>query len=176
MASPGRVPLRRGHASASSEASFASPGEASASRGRASASAGKAAAFSEASLASQGEEGASRGEEGAWRGERAFGVPCEIGFRKALSRLRWTVRRYPPLVDVTLSIKDETLSRARSLAHRRGRSLSQIVQDCLEEMVAKDAAQAVAELERLWEEKRGDSSGGSWKREDVYDRAVFSAE
>jgi hypothetical protein len=79
-------------------------------------------------------------------------------------------------VDVTLSIDDEILSRTRSLAHRQGRSLNQIVQDCLEEVVSKDAAQAVTELERLWEERTGSSSGESWNREDAYDRAVFSAE
>jgi triphosphoribosyl-dephospho-CoA synthetase len=79
-------------------------------------------------------------------------------------------------MNLTLSIGEETLARTRSLAHRRGRSLNRIVQECLEELVSKDAAQAVTELERLWEEKKGGSSGGSWNREDAYDRAAFSAE
>ena len=76
-------------------------------------------------------------------------------------------------MNVTLSIDDQTLSRARSLAQRRGTSLNQIIRDYLESLTASDPAQVVAELERLWREEEGDSGGWTWNREEVHDRPVL---
>jgi hypothetical protein len=58
---------------------------------------------------------------------------------------------------VTLSIDDQTLARARILAQRRGTSLNQMIRDYLESLIESDSAQAVAELDRLWNEGVGDS-------------------
>jgi Family of unknown function (DUF6364) len=62
-------------------------------------------------------------------------------------------------MDVTLSIDDRTLARARQLALRRGVSLDEMIQNYLENLTASDPAQDVAELERLWSEEEGDSGG-----------------
>jgi len=77
-------------------------------------------------------------------------------------------------MNVTLSIEDQILARARTLAQRRGTSLNQMIRDYLETLTASDPAQAVAELKRLWCEEEGDSGGGwTGNREDAYDRPVF---
>jgi hypothetical protein len=76
-------------------------------------------------------------------------------------------------MNVTLSIDDQTLNRARSLAQRRGTSLNQMIRDYLETLTARDPGQAVAELQRLWREEAGDSGGRTWRREDAYDRPVL---
>jgi hypothetical protein len=77
-------------------------------------------------------------------------------------------------MNVTLSIDDQTLNRARTLAQRRGTSLNQMIRDYLETLTASDPVQAIAELKRLWREEEGDS-GGRWtgSREDAYDRPVL---
>jgi hypothetical protein len=76
-------------------------------------------------------------------------------------------------MNVTLSIDDQILARARSLAQRRGTSVNQMIRDYLESLTASDPAQAVGELERLWQEEEGNSNGWSWNREEVYDRPVL---
>ena len=56
---------------------------------------------------------------------------------------------------VTLSIDESILALARTLAQRRGTSLSGMVQEWLEALTAADRSQAVAELERLWRMEEG---------------------
>jgi len=76
-------------------------------------------------------------------------------------------------MNVTLSIDDQTLARARQLAQRRGMSLNEMIRDYLETLTSSDPADAVAELERLWSEEEGDSGGWKWNREELYDRPVL---
>lgn len=78
-------------------------------------------------------------------------------------------------MNVTLSIDDELLTRARRFAEQRGSSLNQIIRDYLAELTAREGrVAALAELERLWEEEPGASGGKrSWTRESLYDRAVL---
>jgi hypothetical protein len=76
-------------------------------------------------------------------------------------------------MNVTLSIDDQTLVRARQLAQQRGTSLNQMIRDYLDSLTSSDPVQAVAELERLWHEEEGDSRGWKWNREEAYDRPVF---
>jgi hypothetical protein len=71
---------------------------------------------------------------------------------------------------VTLSIDNQTLAQTRLLAQRRGTSLNQMIRKYLESLIASDSAQAVAELDRLWNEEVGDSGGWTWNREEAYDR------
>lgn len=82
-------------------------------------------------------------------------------------------RTYPVCMNVTLSIDDQTIDRARQLAQQRGTSLNQMIRDYLAALTASDPADAAAELERLWSEEEGDSSGWEWNREEVYDRPVL---
>ena len=83
------------------------------------------------------------------------------------------VRTYPVPMNVTLSIDDQTLARARQLALQRGTSLNQMIRDYLEELTVRDPGEVLAELERLWSEEEGDSRGWSWNREEAYDRPVL---
>lgn len=77
-------------------------------------------------------------------------------------------------MDVTLSIDQRTLERAQRLAQERGTSLNQLIQEYLVELTTNDPAQAIAELERLWNEEEGDSGGWSWNREEVHDLTITS--
>jgi hypothetical protein len=74
-------------------------------------------------------------------------------------------------MNVTLSIDDETLTRARELAARRGTSLNQMIRDYLEE-VASDLSsdEVLLELNALWESDSGDSRGVRWTREELHER------
>ena len=76
-------------------------------------------------------------------------------------------------MNVTLSIDDQTLARARQLAQRRGMSLNEMIRDYLETLTGSDPVQALEELERLWSEEEGDSGGWKWNREELYDRPVL---
>jgi len=84
-----------------------------------------------------------------------------------------SVRTYPVSMNVTLSIDEKTLARARQLAQQEGTSLNQMIRDYLQSLTADDPAQAVAEIERLWSEEEGDSHGWKWNREEAYDRPVL---
>lgn len=74
-------------------------------------------------------------------------------------------------MNVTLSIDEETLARARELATRRGTSLNQMIRDYLEE-VASDLSsdEILRELNVLWENSSGDSGGRRWTREELHER------
>ena len=74
-------------------------------------------------------------------------------------------------MNVTLSIDEDTLARARELAARRGTSLNQMIRDYLEE-VASDLSsdEIVRELNALWESGSGDSGGRRWTREELHER------
>lgn len=76
-------------------------------------------------------------------------------------------------MNVTLSIDDQILARARELAQQRGTSLNQMIRDYLDSLTASDPAKTVTELRRLWQEEEGDSGGWKWNREELYDRPVL---
>ena len=77
-------------------------------------------------------------------------------------------------MNVTLSIDEKLLSRARELAHERGTSVNQLVRDYLERLTGTSGPTDVMEqLERLWTESEGRSGGWKWNREELYDRPVL---
>ena len=77
-------------------------------------------------------------------------------------------------MNVTLSMDDELLARARRLAERRGTSLNQLIRDHLEALTALESrSSALDELETLWRDEPGDSRGERWTRDSLYDRAVL---
>ena len=77
-------------------------------------------------------------------------------------------------MNVTLSIDEKLLARARELAHERGTSVNQLVRDYLERLTGGSGpADVMDELERLWTEQGGRSGGWKWNREEVYDRPVL---
>jgi hypothetical protein len=77
-------------------------------------------------------------------------------------------------MNVTLSLDDALLERARKLAARRGISLNQMIRDFLSEVTGEPSPeQLVAELDSLWAQSRGDSRGWRFNREELHDRAVL---
>jgi hypothetical protein len=82
------------------------------------------------------------------------------------------VRTYIVCVNVTLSIDDDVVARARELASRRGTSVNQLIRDYLEEISSEMTADEIlVELEQLWRTSSGDSAGRSWTREELHERA-----
>jgi hypothetical protein len=77
-------------------------------------------------------------------------------------------------MNVTLSLDDRLLERARRLAARRGISLNQMLRDYLAEITGEPSAEElVAQLDALWAESRGDSRGWRFNREELHDRPVL---
>jgi len=77
-------------------------------------------------------------------------------------------------MNVTLSIDDRLVERARKLAASQGISLNQMIRRILaEETAASSTDVLLAELEALWAEEAGDSGGRGWRREDLYDRSIL---
>jgi hypothetical protein len=75
-------------------------------------------------------------------------------------------------MNVTLSIDDEILARARELAARRGSSVNQLIRDYLQEIAADLSPDDVlAELEDLWTRGSGDSGGRVWTRQELHARS-----
>jgi len=74
-------------------------------------------------------------------------------------------------VNVTLSIDDEVIRRARRRAEAMGTSVNQLIRDYLENFSGKsDAAADAAEFERLSRAAQGDSRGWKFDREELHRR------
>ena len=77
-------------------------------------------------------------------------------------------------MNVTLSVDEKVLARARAFAHERGTSVNQLIREYLERLTgAGGPGDVVVELERLWSEHEGRSGGWKWNREELYDRPAF---
>jgi hypothetical protein len=77
-------------------------------------------------------------------------------------------------MNVTLSIDVKLVERARRLAAAQGTSLNQMIRRLLEEATAASSVDhLVGELEELWVADEGDSGGQTWRRDELYDRAVL---
>ena len=77
-------------------------------------------------------------------------------------------------MNVTLSIDEEVVRRARELAAQRGTSLNGMIRELLEEATSATSREnMLAELEGLWINSGGHSDGSSWTREDLYDRPIL---
>ncbi len=84
------------------------------------------------------------------------------------------MRTYNVRMNVTLSIDETVLARARELAHERGTSVNQLIRDYLERLTGGPGpADVMEQLERLWSEQAGRSGGWTWNREELYDRPVL---
>lgn len=77
-------------------------------------------------------------------------------------------------MNVTLSIEEKLLARARELAHQRGTSVNQLIRDYLERLTGGSGpVDVMGRVESLWSEQSGRSGGWKWNREELYDRAVL---
>lgn len=78
---------------------------------------------------------------------------------------------YSVYVNVTLSIDDEVIRRARSRAEALGTSVNQLIRDYLEQLTGKtDPNEDAAEFERLSRLAQGNSGGWRFNREEIHER------
>lgn len=74
-------------------------------------------------------------------------------------------------VNVTLSIDDEVVGRARRKAEAMGTSVNQLVREYLEQLAGNaQGAEIAAEFERLSRESRGHRRGWKFNREELHER------
>jgi replicative DNA helicase len=75
-------------------------------------------------------------------------------------------------VNVTLSIDEEILERARKLASQRGTSVNQMIRDYLESLTSETSREdVIAELRQSWATSAGNSEGQRWTREEIHERS-----
>jgi hypothetical protein len=74
-------------------------------------------------------------------------------------------------MNITLSIDDEAIRRARRQAESLGTSVNQLVRDYLEQLAgASDPVADAAEFTRLSRLSHGNSRGWKFNREELHDR------
>jgi hypothetical protein len=81
------------------------------------------------------------------------------------------VRTYYLTMDITLSVDDEIIQRARGRAETLGTSVDQLIRDYLEQLAGKtDPKQDAEEFEKLSRLARGHSGGWKFNREELHER------
>jgi antitoxin component of RelBE/YafQ-DinJ toxin-antitoxin module len=81
------------------------------------------------------------------------------------------VRTYYVVMNVTLSVGERTVRKARKVAESMGISLNQAVRRFLEELAGDDSVDAdIAELNELSALSNGRSRGWRFDREAIHDR------
>jgi hypothetical protein len=74
-------------------------------------------------------------------------------------------------MNVTLSVDDEIVHRARRRAEALGKSVNQLVREYLEQLAGpSDPIQDAAEFVRLSKLSKGDSRGWKFNREELHER------
>jgi hypothetical protein len=74
-------------------------------------------------------------------------------------------------MNVTLSIEDEVVRRAREVARRQNKSLNQMIREYLGSVTAAESSRsAVDDLFALIDAGGGDSAGRTWSRDEVHER------
>ena len=72
-------------------------------------------------------------------------------------------------MNLTLSVDEQVVARARKNADALGKSLNQLIRDYLENLAGlDDAERSIEEFKRL--SGKGDSRGWRFKRDELYDR------
>ena len=73
-------------------------------------------------------------------------------------------------MNVTLSIDEQLLARARKKAEALGTSLNQLIRDCLQRLTGGDDPESsIAEFKRL--SRKGDSRGWRFNRDEIHERS-----
>jgi antitoxin component of RelBE/YafQ-DinJ toxin-antitoxin module len=74
-------------------------------------------------------------------------------------------------MNVTLSVDDEVLQRARRKAEVMGTSVNQLIREYLEQLSGKaNPAEDAVEFERLSHQAGGDSRGWKFNRDELHER------
>ena len=77
---------------------------------------------------------------------------------------------YMRAMNITLSIDEKVVAKARSIASRRGTSLNQMVRDYLNQLTQQENPwQTLERLEALWNEATY-RSPDSWTRDELHER------
>ena len=80
------------------------------------------------------------------------------------------VRTYYVLMNVTLSIDDQLVSRARKKAEAMGKSLNQLIRDYLQSVAGgDDPERSIEEFKRL--SGKGNSRGWRFNRDEIHERS-----
>ncbi len=81
------------------------------------------------------------------------------------------MRTYHVYMNVTLSIDDQIIQKARRRAEAMGTSVNQLVREYLEQLAGRtDASEDAAEFERLSRGSGGNSNGWEFNREELHER------
>jgi hypothetical protein len=76
-------------------------------------------------------------------------------------------------MNVTLSIDDQLVERAREIARQQGKSLNALIRDYLQSLTAEQRGPRLSEqFQRLWAERTGHSGEGRFDREDLYEERL----
>lgn len=80
------------------------------------------------------------------------------------------LRTYTVYVNVTLSIDEQVVARARKKAKTLGKSLNELIRDYLQKLAGgDDPERSIEEFERL--SGRGHSRGWRFNRDEIHDRS-----
>jgi hypothetical protein len=80
------------------------------------------------------------------------------------------MRTYTVLMNVTLSIDEQTVARARKKADALGKSLNQLIRDYLQRLAGgDDPEKSIEEFKQL--SGRGNSRGWRFDRNEIHDRS-----
>ena len=79
-------------------------------------------------------------------------------------------------MNITLSVDEQTVEKARRVAKAMNKSLNQLVREYLEQLANRDQVERdIAEFRALSEQHASKSpTGWKWNREEIYDRKIFS--
>jgi hypothetical protein len=85
------------------------------------------------------------------------------------------VHTYYVHMNLTLSIPDEVVSRAREAAREQGASLNALVRRYLENLAGIGTGDLAASFEAVWQERSGHSGGWTFDRDELYADRVRQA-
>jgi hypothetical protein len=75
--------------------------------------------------------------------------------------------------NITLSVDEQTVARAREVARQQGTSLNALIREYIERIAGQRSGVAIyRQLEELWSEGGGHSGGRTPRREDAYEGRV----
>jgi len=75
--------------------------------------------------------------------------------------------------NITLSVDEKSVARAREVARQQGTSLNALIRDYIERIAGqRSGAEIYRELERLWAKGTGRSGGARFRREDAYEERL----
>lgn len=78
-------------------------------------------------------------------------------------------------MNLTLSVDEAVLPKARQVAKAMNKSLNQLIRDYLEQLVAgQNIKNDISELRRLSAQGQGRSKGWRFNREEIYEKSQLS--